>query len=308
MVGPMSPAVNSPWPAEWGGTGRFAAMAALALGMLAGSPMRAATPEGGISEKPLAPQAFPRGRTLFTQLSAGQTGITVQNAYDDPRMWGDLYHEFDLGAIGTGIAIGDYDGDGRPDIYVVTKTGGCRLYRNLGGYRFEDVTEKAGVGAEPGVWNQGATFVDINNSGRLDIYVCRYDAPNLLYINQGDGTFREMAHAYGLDVNDASGMAAFCDYDRDGWLDVFVQTNLLHYGEHPGGQRNYLFHNNRNGTFTDVTARAGIHGEAHGHSATWWDRRPVPQQPRRDVHERDRPGRAPHAVLVDGLGSRRRDQ
>jgi hypothetical protein len=246
-------------------------MAALALGMLAGSPMRAATPEGGISEKPLAPQAFPRGRTLFTQLSAGQTGITVQNAYDDPRMWGDLYHEFDLGAIGTGIAIGDYDGDGRPDIYVVTKTGGCRLYRNLGGYRFEDVTEKAGVGAEPGVWNQGATFVDINNSGRLDIYVCRYDAPNLLYINQGDGTFREMAHAYGLDVNDASGMAAFCDYDRDGWLDVFVQTNLLHYGEHPGGQRNYLFHNNRNGTFTDVTARAGIHGEAHGHSATWWD-------------------------------------
>ena len=123
----------------------------------------------------------------------------------------------------------------------------------------------------PGVWNQGATFVDINNSGRLDIYVCRFGAPNLLYINQGDGTFREMAHAYGLDVTDASGMAAFCDYDRDGWLDVFIQTNLLNSGEHPRGQRNHLFHNNRNGTFTDVTEKAGISGEAQGHSAVWWD-------------------------------------
>ncbi|HEY5229037.1 MAG TPA: CRTAC1 family protein, partial [Opitutaceae bacterium] len=232
---------------------------------------RADDAAGAISERALAPRAFPRGRTIFTELPAKDTGLVVQNSYDDPRMWGELYHEFDLGAIGTGVAIGDYDGDGRPDIFVVTKTGGCRLFRNLGGYRFEDVTQKAGVGAEPGVWNEGATFVDINNSGRLDIYVCRTNAPNLLYINQGDGTFREMAHAYGLDVTDASGMAAFCDYDRNGRLDVFIQTNLLHYGEHPGGQRNYLFHNNGNGTFTDVTQQAGISGEAHGHSALWFD-------------------------------------
>jgi hypothetical protein len=65
-------------------------------------------------------------------------------------MWGELYHEFEDGEIGTGVAIGDYDGDGRPDIFVVSKTEGCRLFRNLGGYRFEDVTEKAGVGATPG--------------------------------------------------------------------------------------------------------------------------------------------------------------
>ena len=148
-------------------------------------------------------------------------------------MWGDLNHEFEVGAIGTGVAIGDYDGDGRPDIYVVSKTEGCRLFRNLGGYKFEDVTQKAGVGATPGIWNQGATFVDINNNGLLDIYVCRFNAPNLLYINQGDGTFKEMAHAYGLDVNDASSMAAFCDYDRDGWLDVFIQTNILSYARAP---------------------------------------------------------------------------
>jgi hypothetical protein len=208
---------------------------------------------------------------MFVKLSPEVTGVRTENAYDDPRMWGDLNHEFDSGSIGTGVAIGDYDGDGRPDIYVVSKTGGCRLFRNLGGYRFEDVTEKAGVGATPGVWNQGATFVDIDNNGLLDIYVCRFNAPNLLYINQGDGTFKEMARAYGLDVNDASTMAAFCDYDRDGWLDVFIQTNVLHYAEHPDGQRNYLFHNNRNGTFTNVTERAGISGEAHGHSSVWWD-------------------------------------
>jgi hypothetical protein len=243
----------------------------LTVAVFNAAPARAADSPGGISEKPLAARPYPRGRTMFVELPPEATGVRAENKYDDPRMWGDLNHEFEVGAVGTGVAIGDYDGDGRPDIYVVSKTEGCRLFRNLGGYRFEDVTEKAGVGATPGVWNQGATFVDINNNGRLDIYVCRFNAPNLLYINQGDGTFKEMAHAYGLDVSDASSMAAFCDYDRDGWLDVFIQTNLLDYARHPNGQRNYLFHNNRDGTFTDVTARAGISGEAHGHSSVWWD-------------------------------------
>ena len=186
-------------------------------------------------------------------------------------MWGDLFQEFETGSIGTGVAIGDYDGDGRPDIFVVSKTSGCRLFRNLGGYKFEDVTKKAGVGGVPGVWNTGATFVDINNDGLLDIYVCRFNAPNLLYINQGDGTFKEMAHAYGLDVVDSSVMASFCDYDRDGWLDVYIATNLLDISVHPDGERGYLFHNNRNGTFTNVTERAGIAGRAQSHSATWWD-------------------------------------
>jgi hypothetical protein len=189
-------------------------------------------------------------------------------------MWGDLYQEFEDGSIGTGVAIGDYDGDGRPDLFVVSKTESCRLFRNLGGFKFEDVTDKAGVGdqgAQAGIWKHGVTFVDVNNDGLLDIYVCRYNAPNLLYINQGDGTFKEMAHAYGLDVKDASVMASFCDYDRDGWLDVYITTNLLDSSQHPNGQRGYLFHNNRDGTFTDVTDRAGINGEGCSHSATWWD-------------------------------------
>jgi len=244
-------------------------LASLALLVLA--PARAADPSGGISGKPFAASPHARGRTLFVPLPPEETGVKTSNPYDDPRMWGDLYREFEDGSIGTGVAIGDYDGDGRPDIFVVSKTKGCRLFRNLGGYKFEDVTERAGVGGEPGVWNFGATFVDVNNDGLLDIYVCRFNAPNLLYINQGDGTFKEMAHAYGLDIKDASVMASFCDYDRDGWLDVYIAVNLLDSAKHPDGQRGYLLHNNRDGTFSNVTEAAGISGESQSHSATWWD-------------------------------------
>lgn len=226
-----------------------------------------------MTEKPLE-RPHPRGQTLFTQLSPDDTGVRTENRYADPKMWGDLYQEFEGGSIGTGVAIGDYDGDGRPDLFVVSKTESCRLFRNLGGYKFEDVTERAGVsdvGAAAMVWKSGVTFVDVNNDGKLDLYVCRFNAPNLLYVNLGDGTFKESAHAYDLDVVDACVMASFCDYDRDGWLDVYIATNVLNSATHPKGQRGYLFHNNRDGSFTNVTATAGIFGESQSHSATWWD-------------------------------------
>ncbi|MEO6992013.1 MAG: FG-GAP-like repeat-containing protein [Lacunisphaera sp.] len=260
-------------PTAWSGRTRL-----IACGLLLFFGARAfansSAPVPGLVEEKLAPRSGPRGATLFTELPSGQTGIVTTNNYDDPKMWRELNEEFESGAIGTGVAIGDYDGDGKPDLFVVSKTESCRLFRNLGNWKFEDVTAKAGVedrGAAAKIWKQGATFADVNNDGLLDIYVCRFNAPNLLYINQGDGTFKEMAHAYGLDVKDASVMAAFCDYDRDGWLDVFIQTNVLNSNEHPNGQKNYLFHNNRDGTFTNVTDRAGISGEAQGHSAVWWD-------------------------------------
>ena len=233
----------------------------------------AGTPE--IASHPLAARSAPAGPTLFTPLAPDVTGVRTTNLYADPRMWSERYHEFEVGAIGTGVAIGDYDGDGRPDIFVVSKTESCHLFRNLGNFKFEDVTEAAGVGDQgPAamIWKQGAAFVDINNDGRLDIYVCRNDAPNLLYLNQGDGTFKERAAAYGLAIKDGSSMAAFGDYDRDGWLDLYLQTNLLDNSQHPAGQRDYLFHNNRNGTFTNVSEAAGIsREETQGHSATWWD-------------------------------------
>ena len=223
--------------------------------------------------EPLAPRSAARGATLFTTLPAAQTGIVVENRYADPRMWKEKFQEFKFGAMGTGVAVGDFDRDGRPDVFVVSKTEASRLFRNLGGWKFEDVTAKAGI-TEPGKptgWTQGAAFADVNNDGRLDLYLCRFGVPNLLFMNQGDGTFREEAKTRGLAVVDASGMGAFCDYDRDGDLDVYVQTNLFDAVKAPAGQKDYLFRNRGNGTFEDVTVPAGITGETSGHSATWWD-------------------------------------
>ncbi len=266
----------------------------LAAWLLAGAAVAGVAAGQPLNEVALATRSGPRGPTMFKLLNSAQTGIVTENRYADPKMWGEHYQELAYGAMGTGVAIGDYDGDGRPDVFVVSKTETCRLFRNLGDWKFEDVTEKAGLNKAAGVleqglswmkrtigsvsadepteaWRQGATFVDVNNDGWLDLYICRFNAPNLLYINQHDGTFKEEAAVRGLAVNDASGMAAFCDYDRDGWLDVYIQTNMLDAAGHPNGQRDYLFHNNGDGTFTNVTDRAGITGEKSGHSATWWD-------------------------------------
>ena len=231
---------------------------------------QAGNPSDNIVLRPLTSRSGPPVGTMFTTLPPERTGVHAVNRYDDPKMWGDKFREFTYGSVGTGVAIGDFDGDGRPDIFVVCKTGPNHLFRNLGDFHFEDVTEKAGVAGPVDAWKQGVAFVDINNDGRLDLYVCRFNAPNLLYINQGDGTFKEMAHDYGLDVVDACGMASFCDYDRDGFLDVYIQTNLLDGLGHSNGQRDYLFHNRGNNTFENVTDRAGIFGETQGHSATWW--------------------------------------
>lgn len=258
--------------------------------LLAAVRISAAAP--GLEDTVLSPRSGPRGATMFQRMPPEQTGVVTENNYADPKMWTDHYQELIYGGIGTGVAIGDYDGDGRPDIFVVSKTESSRLFRNLGNWKFEDVTERAGLGAPSEgwadkvkgwlgqgaaagagseAWKQGATFADVNNDGRLDLYVCRFGAPNLLFINRGDGTFSEEAAARGLAVVDGCGVAAFCDFDRDGWLDVYVQTNMLNAATHPNGRRDYLFHNRGDGTFINVTDQAGISGETAGHSATWWD-------------------------------------
>jgi hypothetical protein len=277
---------------SWRQVRRKAICGAFGFLLVATGHLRAAD-DGAIAAAPLAPRSGPRGATMFKLMDPAQTGIVTENNFSDPKMWEEREKEFALGATGSGVAIGDYDGDGRPDFFVVSKTERCRLYRNLGDWKFEEVTEKAGLGGETGGWidkakswvglaadatadlperwKQGATFVDVNNDGRLDLYLCRFGAPNLLYMNQGNGVFKEEAAAHGLAINDASGMANFCDYDRDGWLDVYIHTTMLNATDKPNGQRGRLFHNNGDGNFTEVTERAGIFGDTISHSATWWD-------------------------------------
>jgi len=231
----------------------------------------AATPD--IEQRPFAPRHPPvASERGFLELPASATGITASNLYNDPRMWGNRFREFTLGAVETGIAVADFDRDGLPGIFVVSKNGPCALYRQTAPYKFVDVAAAAGVDcANSSAPKVGVTVVDINQDGWPDIYICRYDAPNLLFINNGDGTFTERAHEYGLDVKDASVMATFADYDGDGYLDCYLVTNVLDFSKSPLGRRDYLFHNNGNGTFTDVTEKAGIYGLTQGHSAIWVD-------------------------------------
>src|SRR6185369_3058722 len=165
--------------------GGFALVGILLTGLAS---VAAENTRDGLAEQPLAGKSGPRGATMFKPMAPEQTGVVTENNYADPKMWGERYQEFALGAIGTGIAIADYDNDGRPDLFVTSKTEGCRLFRNLGNWKFADVTEKAGLGGAEGMldaslawmkgkagadleaWKQGATFADVNNDGWLDIY------------------------------------------------------------------------------------------------------------------------------------------
>ncbi len=154
-----------------------------------------------------------------------------------------------------GVAVLDFDGDGREDLFLAGGDGNL-LYRNRGDGTYEDVTRKAGVSGQEGEAT-GALAFDFDNDGRTDLYVTYLDRPNLLYRNRGDGTFEEIGKRAGVALIDTCTSAAAFDYDRDGWPDLYV----LVYGRPDHGPNfqadnappNHLFHNNRDGTFTDVT-------------------------------------------------------
>ncbi len=157
-----------------------------------------------------------------------------------------------------GAAVLDFDGDGREDLFVPGGHGN-HLYRNLGNGRFEDVAKKAGVGGQEGE-GIGALAFDYDNDGATDLYVTYLSRPNLLYHNRGDGTFEEVGRKAGVALNDYSTSAAAIDYDRDGRPDLYV----LVYGPPGKGPNvaannappNHLFHNNGDGTFTDVSKKS----------------------------------------------------
>ncbi len=131
-----------------------------------------------------------------------------------------LYHAgFSAGAV----AIGDVDGDGRPDLFFAAGPEDNALYRQTAPFEFDDITARSGV-AGAGRWSAGACLVDIDDDGDLDLYVCNYDSENQLFVNDGSGVFAERAAEFGVDLVDSCVNATFGDYDRDGDLDLYVVT------------------------------------------------------------------------------------
>ena len=187
----------------------------------------------------------------------------------------------DIEIYGMGCAVGDYDNDGFDDVYI-TAVGGNHLFRNLGNGRFSDITAKAGVG-DPG-FSTSAIWVDYDNDGKLDLLVshyvdwtvagdkfCSLDGKNksyctpqtyqgqsmTLFHNKGNGVFENVTRRSGLyDPTSKSLGIAMLDYDDDGWIDLFVANDT---------EPNKLYHNNHDGTFSEVAVLAGV---AYGESGT----------------------------------------
>jgi enediyne biosynthesis protein E4 len=214
-------------------------------------------------------------QTLFTRLSESETGIDFRNLLkEDNEQFNVMTNPYFYN--GGGVAVGDINNDGLPDIFFTGNMVKNRLYLNKGNFQFEDITDKAGIAIKEG-WCTGVTMADVNGDGLLDIYVCRSGLANgayrknLLFINNGDLTFTEKAAEYGIDDIGYSTQASFFDYDKDGDLDLFVinesspeySRGLLDYSQlknKPAAPAlgNHLYRND-GGHFTDVTEKAGIH-------------------------------------------------
>jgi len=215
---------------------------------------------------------------VFKLLDAKDTGITFANTIttnDSLNVQTDVYIY-----NGAGVAVGDIDNDGLPDIFFSGNQVSSRLYRNTGGMRFEDITQKAGVTTNR--WATGASMVDINNDGYLDIYVSVSgpewskgdDRANLLFVNNGNGRFTEQAARYGIADTSFTTHTVFLDYDRDGCIDLFLLNNspkdftrgvTAHpaavRGQTPGSYNELYRGECKDGTtgkFTDVSQQAGI--------------------------------------------------
>jgi hypothetical protein len=188
---------------------------------------------GEVQSRPLTPRGA-GGDTLFQRVPTSESGLDFVHRWA-PRNKLER-DQIATAFAGGAVALGDIDNDGLPEVFLTRPHGGSRLYRNLGGFRFTDITDGAGIeGALADHWASGATFVDVQGDGYLDLYVCAYAMPNLLFINTGDGRFEERASEYGLAFSGASIMMSFVDYDRDGDLDAHLLTNRLSGGARPDG-------------------------------------------------------------------------
>jgi hypothetical protein len=195
-----------------------------------------------------------------------------------PKEQGETFH-INLYDHGAGLAVGDYDNDGREDIYFLSQVGRNALYRNTGSGTFVDVTNHTGAGLGDRV-SVAATFADYDNDGWQDLFVTSTRGGNVLFHNRGDGTFEDVTAAAGLARAGHFQTPVFFDFDNDGKLDLFLTntgqwtTDVFDSTTHAFEGKpdlvsafmsspkefNVLYHNNGDGTFTDQTARAGLRG------------------------------------------------
>ncbi len=170
----------------------------------------------------------------FELLDAAATGIAFQNNIPDETPDGMNIVQYLYYYNGGGVATGDVNNDGLADVFFTANLGSNQLYLNQGDMRFEDVSAKAGIAGTLGTWNTGVALADVNADGWLDIYVSRvgnykrWKGKNQLFINRKDGTFRDEAANYGLDVSAFSTQANFTDVDNDGDLDCFLLCHSVH--------------------------------------------------------------------------------
>ncbi len=214
---------------------------------------------------------------LFELLPSSQTGLNFSNdlTYDknfNIYKYRNFYN-------GGGVAIGDVNNDGLVDVYLISNQKQNKLFINKGDFKFEDITDKSGVGGSKS-WSTGVTMVDINSDGFLDIYVCNSgnvegdDKKNELFINNGDLTFTESSEKFNLDDKGFSIHASFFDYDKDGDLDVYLLNNSyqaigsFNLTTNERSNRDFLggdrLLENRNGKYVDVSEKAGIYASVIG--------------------------------------------
>jgi len=212
---------------------------------------------------------------IFIELPSSKTNIDFANNLEKKHLFNILYYLYYYN--GGGVAIGDINNDGLPDIYFTANSKAHnKLYLNEGNFVFEDITAKAGV-AGTSDWCTGATMADVNGDGYLDIYVSavanRYGLKghNELFINNKNGTFTESASKYGLDFSGFTTQTIFFDYDHDGDLDCYVlnqshnpnqnivDTSHRRRYDSLSGDRLYRNDLNTTGKFTDVSKQAGIY-------------------------------------------------
>ena len=219
---------------------------------------------------------------LFEAKLVSDTKIDFKNTITQDPILNILSYEYLFN--GGGVAIGDINNDGKPDLFFTGNQVPNKLYLNLGNFEFKDISQSANVNTPNAdgspSWHTGATMADVNNDGFLDIYVCKSglaevykNRENLLYLNNGDGTFTEKAKEYG--VNDAafSTSATFFDFDKDGDLDLYVNNHFSSFNRKESvdqvmqrlqnnpnemQENSSHFYKNNNGKFEDVTKALGM--------------------------------------------------